>query len=128
MTLLEMQFIMGSKEVYVTEKTWLAEKSFPVFVFVLPLVALYCAFLVIVPIDALNTKPPLMSVILGLLSAAVAWFVLVIVFSLLWTILMRLIYGASQVRNWLDGDKPVFAQFGNSLEQFMRKLCGIVLK
>lgn len=111
-----------------TEKTWLAEKSFPLFAFVLPLVALYGTFLVIVPREVLNTKPPLMTVIIGLLGAVVAWFALVIIFSLIWTVLMRVIYGSSQVRNWLDGDKPIFGRFGNSLEGFMRKLCGIVLK
>ena len=128
MTLSETRFTMDSKEVFVTEKTWLAEKSFPVFAFVLPLIALYGAFLVLVPREILNTKPPLISVVLGLAGAVVAWFVLVVAFSMIWTLLMRLLYGAAQVRNWLEGDKPAFGRFGNSLEQLMRKLCGLVLK
>lgn len=109
------------------QKSWFAKKSFPIIVFLCPLTVLYMGFLAVMPKEVLNTKPSLDQFIIGILGAITGWVLLVVVFSFIWVLLMRMLYGSTQVRKWLYEDKPDLERMGNSLESLMRKICELAL-
>jgi hypothetical protein len=124
-----MEFMMGNNnEVFVTPKHWLVKKSFPIVVFVCPLLLLYSIFLFLTSTEVLNTKPSLSLLIVGIGGAIVGWIILVMIFSIIWTFIIRLLFNSTQAREWIYDEKPIFGRIGNTLEIFFRKICEIALK
>lgn len=111
-----------------SEKSWLAKKSFPVVVFFCPLLVLYGGFLALIPQESLNTKPTPEQFVIGIVSAILGWFVLVFFFSFVWALLMRLIYGSDLVRQWLSEEQASSSgRLGSSIEKLMRRVCKFAL-
>lgn len=109
-----------------SDKTWFAKKSFPVVVFLLPLVTIYGVFLAVVPQESLNSKPTAAQFAIGMLVAVVTWLLLVILFSFLWALMLRLLYGSSRVRRWLL-EESIPANGSGAIEKFMRHICELAL-
>lgn len=125
---METHFTMEDKGVFVSEKSWLAKKSFPVVVFFFPFLVLYVGFLAVIPEDSLNTKPTPEQFVIGIISAVLGWIFLVVVFSFVWALLMRLIYGSDLVRRWLYEEQgSASGRLGSSIEKFMRRVCEYAL-
>ena len=84
---------------------WLFDKSFPTVVFAVPRAIMYGSFLAFVPIEIGNARPSLFQFTVGAFCAVTVMFVLVVIFSIIWTLLMRLFYGNIQVPEWLNEPK-----------------------
>lgn len=96
-------------------------------VFLCPLIVMYGGFLLLTPREVLNSKPTLSGVLLGLTVATFGMTILVIVFSSIWALLMRIIFGAARVRTWIDQDNYDFGPLGSKFERLMRRICFLAL-
>lgn len=106
---------------------WLYEKSFPIIVFLCPLMVLYGGFLVWLPPELRNERPSGKQLIMGGIVALIGMFILVLMFSFVWSLLMRIFYGKEQVREWLHTPRYDFGRLLNPIENLFRKICDIAL-
>lgn len=113
---------MGTK----MKNSWFVRNSFMFISFVIPLGIIFGACLYMIPKEALNAKPPLNEMLLGLVAAIVTWFVLVPIFAIVWAALMRMIYGKDKALSFLFENEN--SESLNALDVRIRRLCMMVLK
>lgn len=106
---------------------WLYEKSFPIVVFLIPLAILFGGFQIWLPPELRNQKPTREQMIIGLGITVFGWFALIWIFSFIWALLMRLLFGRDQVTRWLNETQYDFGWF-NGLERFYRAACALALR
>ena len=95
--------------------------------FIIPLAAIFGFFLALIPQEQMKSKPPLSDALLGLAAAGFAWVVLVPIFVVGWTLLMRLIYGKRSVIQYFNSSSETFPGPLQSIENAIQKICHMVL-
>lgn len=102
-----------------------ARKAFGFIAVLFPFAVFGITFINVVPKEKLRVKPTFPELLIFLVIFLASMFVLLLVFSVVWAFVMRIIYGAPTVRGWLSEDLQ--GRPGVGIEKLFRNACFLVL-